>query len=290
MRNLQKRPDSTQEPQNKPANQSPSDSATDDHPIRTLRAVFTGYAIWCAFAGLCLVPFLEIMRASPRFLYLAGAGLSLAISALIMIATHKFVRSKAEEQSKNNKLVERAFSVVRRAHWISDSRDKKPNFWFVSDGGDVVYPIHNAMHAAFTNLKPYPVTIDYYTVESEISPGKWNTMPRVEARTGTLYIGDMKGAGAFKIVRGGIFDSEIEGKAVPSQETVLGMIFLETPKEGIGTKWRMRVRNTRGEEFTEEVEDATKSDEWSVQRLTFEALGVNRDLTALKLKYWSEPN
>jgi len=99
--------------------------------------------------------------------------------------------------------------------------------WYVANGANAVY--HCAALISFKNLLPYPILIESYTVEEEVSKDKWE-------RDDLEYV-SMAGEGGGAFFAGGIkdanemiyttFDEVISNKNIEPNETVRGWIFLK---------------------------------------------------------------
>ena len=239
------------------------------------------WAFWTALVALPLLSF-AICRRTKR-----KKGVLLVIVVLTTFTSVSIGLLFPPKQQKEIK-----FSLVCGTFFGANSRDEAPHFFYVNDTaeGVIAYPVHIAMNVMFTNLKPTPMTIDGYRVETEIT-NVWRKVYSIDVRYGAIYQSYMiTNAMRVNVIgAGGIFNSAIEGKAILPHMPVFGMLFLEMPKGGVGERWRFCVREADGSESCQMIQfsPATPADEAPVQRLGFHTV-EQRDLTKEKMRYYHE--
>jgi len=111
--------------------------------------------------------------------------------------------------------------------------------------GFVATPIYRTLRVELTNLKPVPITIENYAVDSENTNGIWERVDSVpiidigETR-GAFYFGnDLKSVTEIKYQS---FDSAVQSKSIASGEVVSGWLFLGNPKKGWNNSKGLRFR------------------------------------------------
>jgi len=175
-----------------------------------------------------------------------------------------------------DKKLDAPFTVVCMRFFRTPDRIYRPHFWILNKDYKTAYPAHIAMHLLFTNLKPIPVTVGHYQVETETTRG-WERVRIIDVRrmsvvwpvamakedtyvlvdglygpTEKAGLAGITNATVIHFTEGGLWDYEIVKPAEPNLP-VIGMLFMEIPKSGIGTNWRFRIKDVNGTESVQPI-------------------------------------
>jgi hypothetical protein len=188
---------------------------------------------------------------------------------LILFGTYKYVQRElnqiAASQGNPPDLSTVGFNVVSKAR-IRAGTDFSL-FWILHrrKEGERLSPIPDVQFVQFNNLKPIPVMIDSYSVETEIVGGQWIKVHSIDLREGKVFFvrdgSDFKNASPVDLAD---FNSLIDNKSVGPHDTIQGWMLFDMPTNGFGKNWRMRIKETSGKQFTELFQVDKDADDFEI--------------------------
>jgi hypothetical protein len=160
------------------------------------------------------------------------------------------------------------FSIVPREQYVEMKTPRHFIEWNINSRV-ILSPINVIMLAQFTNLRDRAMEINSYQFEGRTTNGTWEIMPTIDIKAGSMvsFVGTNWGTQGFGIVLGpvkegdvvattfgdDVFPEILNGKTITSGGTVVGVIFLEGPKQGFDGTIRCRIRDAVDREFVELV-------------------------------------
>jgi hypothetical protein len=164
----------------------------------------------------------------------------------------------------------------------------------------VLSPITDLIYIRFTNNRTAPLMIDYYAAEvrstKEPQWKKAECLNRIGGLAGSkLFFTNPKDkfAGAFDTtLTEPLFDQAIKDRSIGAGEAVRGWLLIERPEGFDGEpntrKWRFRIRDVNNNEGVSEIAGTIgKSLKESQTAVEFK-LGDKRDISHLRLMYYSD--
>ena len=234
-----------------------------------------------------LIPAVRHSEAAPVLLHIVNWLCVLCLVAMILGFTGYVIR-RWMPSSRDDPVRTASFYVSTT--WMS--RPIWPLMWFVDEyhpGMKRVTQVHEAALIEFTNLKPVPIMIAAYAVETELPNGEWKRMEAVTPNSvthGQVFFGeDLKRVREMKYWT---FNSAIENKNIAPNETVRGWLIFQYWYTG---KRRFELKDTTGLVSTEpfssgfendgNVAGATPWPLWPVQPLLSELSSDFQDISDL---------
>ncbi|HUE40441.1 MAG TPA: hypothetical protein VMO75_00785, partial [Chthoniobacterales bacterium] len=188
------------------------------------------------------------------------------------------------------------FSVVGE-DWLSGTAEPDRISYFVVPN----YPrntltasrITDLRYVRLTNEGPRPLMVDFLAVEISKDGKNWNPTTLIDISNGQLFFPNVK-EGLKKCLRVKLDKPELKtmtfDKNIGSGETVKGWLCIARPT-GSGfdmTKWRIRIRDNKGEQGISEVTGVGKrsdNETFSGTGLTF---NENDDLTGIQFTFYNQ--
>ncbi len=128
-------------------------------------------------------------------------------------------------------------------------------FMFTAAYGCVaLYPIETALFLHITSRSAEPVTIVEYSVECRTRAGKWETLPSFSIPRSGKMVGALNIQKAVRFeIADPMLDSAISDAPLLPNETISGWSILGQVEQALMKKFRMRIRDEKGNEFVEDI-------------------------------------
>lgn len=240
------------------------------------------WAIWTLFVSLFIyiqalrIELAEQKKSLTHSRYVGIFGIIIALVLCIVLTVIDFKNKVAD--SKTNPPVEPTqnadstdFSIIHKTIIFSPS--DKPAFWLVntnSSGKLVRSPVPVLMWIQFENLKSIPFRIDAYTIDSQLSNGRWKSNRTIDARNGELFsaLGDPHKALGIDCKKTG-FNSLIESRDIAPNESVGGWIYFDCGNVQ-AKNYRLRIKGADGEEISKQFEAQAINYDVQINKPTFD--------------------